>query len=63
MPNHPSSIQGTPPPLSASSDIQQRTDADSEVDPAVIEALSGPKERIFVLKLGENMEALVLERK
>ncbi|KAG8928884.1 hypothetical protein FRC02_006255 [Tulasnella sp. 418] len=31
-------------------------------DPAIIDALKNPKERLFVLKLGESMESLIAER-
>ncbi|KAG9012184.1 hypothetical protein FRB94_006552 [Tulasnella sp. JGI-2019a] len=35
---------------------------DSEIDPAILEALRSPKERLFVLKLADAMESLINER-
>lgn len=32
-------------------------------DPAIVDALKNAKERLFVLKLGENMESLIDHRK
>jgi len=36
---------------------------DIVADPSILEALRNPKERLFVLKLGETMETLISERR
>ncbi|KAJ7698982.1 hypothetical protein B0H17DRAFT_1129527 [Mycena rosella] len=57
----------SPPPSSSSnssvSSLLQVTDAPAqqEIDPQILEALAG-KDRIYVLKLGELMEALITDR-
>lgn len=45
---------------SSSSTFTEETDAP---DPAIVDALRNAKERLFVLKLGENMENLVEQRR
>ena len=42
---------------------QQQDGGNASADPQIIEALKSPKDRIFVLKLGEQMEGLIHERK
>lgn len=50
-------------------DTRSQVDGDSEsvsgseVDPQILEALRSNKDRLYVLKLGEQMEALIQERK
>jgi hypothetical protein len=55
-----------PSPYPASSptpaDSDDKTDSTLEADPSIIEALKS-KERMFVLRVGEDMERLVNERK
>ena len=34
-----------------------------EVDSAIIQALMSPKERLYMLKLGEDMELLIKEKR
>ncbi len=43
--------------------LESQTDASAGADPQILEALKSGKDRIFVLKLGEQMEALIQERK
>lgn len=47
---------------SALNSAEESSVSTSDVDPQIIEALKS-KDRLFVLKLGEQMEALIRERK
>ncbi|KAF8513418.1 hypothetical protein BU17DRAFT_68792 [Hysterangium stoloniferum] len=40
----------------------QPPEPDPEADEQILEALRSPKDRLFVLKLGENMESLIIEK-
>jgi hypothetical protein len=51
-----------PPSSPNPAEIESRTDFTTEADPLIIEALKG-KERLFVLRVGEDMERLIDERK
>jgi hypothetical protein len=41
---------------------QPEPEPELEADAQILEALRSPKDRLFVLKLGENMESLIQER-
>lgn len=41
---------------------QPQPEPEPEPDAQILEALRSPKDRLFVLKLGENMESLIQER-
>jgi hypothetical protein len=51
-----------PPSSLKFAEIESRTDPTTEADPSIIEALKG-KGRLFVLRVGEDMERLIDERK
>ena len=55
-----------PSPFLASSlapaETDNQTEGQIEVDPSIIEALKS-KERLFVLRVGEDMERIINERK
>lgn len=50
-------------PVAASGPMPQtEPEPEPEADAQILEALRSPKDRLFVLKLGENMESLIQER-
>ena len=52
-------------PDAASEPLRQsepEPELEPEADAQILEALRSPKDRLFVLKLGENMESLIQER-
>jgi hypothetical protein len=51
-------LASSPSPAEADNKIEDQ----NEVDPSIIEALKS-KERLFVLRVGEDMERIVNERK
>ena len=48
--------------MDARSPLDAERASSAEVDPQILEALRSSKDRLYVLKLGEQMEALILER-
>ncbi|KAG6891182.1 hypothetical protein C0995_008434 [Termitomyces sp. Mi166 len=62
-PSLPQSLMSSPPPLPVSRSLPSLVSLlDPDVDPQIIEALRS-KDRIYVLKLGELMEALINDRR
>jgi hypothetical protein len=57
-PDTPSHVE--PPPVGPSASVEDDPDAP---DSAIIDALKNAKERLFVLKLGEQMEFLIQDRR
>lgn len=53
----------SPPSLSFTNSAEGDAATQSEVDPQILEALRSAKDRIYVLKLGEQMESLITERR
>ena len=54
--DEPTAAVNEEPAASASNELEN-------VDPQILEALKSQKDRLYVLKLGETMEALILERR
>lgn len=61
----PSILKNKSSAPSRSSSLDDNRDAtrEPEVDPQILEALKSVKDRLFVLKLGEQMESLIQERR
>jgi len=51
-----------PAPSPSPAETDNKTEGQIEADQSIIEALKG-KERLFVLRVGEDMERLINERK
>lgn len=50
------------PPSQSTAGAGSSSGGECEIDPAILEALKTPKERLFVLKLADAMESLINER-
>ena len=57
-----SNVQGVNAPDASEPLPQPEPEPEPEADAQILEALRSPKDRLFVLKLGENMESLIQER-